>query len=227
MFKQVEVLKSDRGFRIELDGKTLQTPEKQVLEIPYPKLAEAISLEVKKQDANIGLQATPLTKLANSAVDHVRSKREIIIQELVGYANTDLLCYRVEKPDDLKSLQDKMYQESLDSFSSKISVNLKVTYNVVPLKQNPECLSRLTAIVAGFNDFQLAGLLSLTYLSGSIVLGVSMLFGWMDVHAAWRLTFLDEIYQERIWGEDCEASDRREQIKTDMCNSHHFISLIV
>ena len=227
VFKQVKVLKSRRGFRIELDGSFLQTPEKQVLEVPYPELANAISLEWKNQDKNIGLPATPLTKLANTAVDCVPSKREKIIKELVGYGNTDLLCYRVEKPHDLKVLQEKLWQAPLEYFSSKTNVNLRVTHNVVPLQQNPECLSKLASIVTGFDNFQLAGLLSLTCLSGSIVLGVSMLYGWMDVCEAWRLIFLDEFHQERIWGADGEALVRRKQIKTDLCNSHRFISLVV
>ena len=227
VFKQVEVLISKSGFRVELDGRPLQTPNKRVLEMPHPKLADAISLEWKNQHKGVASHNTPLTRLANSAVDRVRKKRGKTIQELIGYASTDLLCYRVEKPSDLKVLQDKLWQAALDDFATKTAVKLKVTYDVSPVEQNPECLSNLNSIISGLDDFQLTGLLSLTCLSGSIVLGVSMFYGWMEAQEACSLIFLDEVHQESIWGEDSESLSRRKKIKDDICDSHYFASLVV
>ena len=54
--------------------------------------------------------------------------------------------------------------------------------------------------------------LSITSLTGSIILGISLTEGFLDADQVYELAFLDEIYQESRWGTDHEATSRREYI---------------
>ena len=40
----------------------------------------------------------PLMQLAATAIDRTGPQRDQIIKEVVGYAETDLVCYRADRP---------------------------------------------------------------------------------------------------------------------------------
>ena len=45
----------------------------------------------------------PMTRRANTALDRVRGREAEIVEEMVEYAGSDLLCYRAERPEGLVS----------------------------------------------------------------------------------------------------------------------------
>ena len=56
----------------------------------------------------------PLTRLASTAQDRMPELRAAAIEEVVGYAGTDLLCYRAAAPLDLVARQQRVWQPLLD-----------------------------------------------------------------------------------------------------------------
>jgi chaperone required for assembly of F1-ATPase len=51
----------------------------------------------------------------------------------------------------------------------------------------------------------------LTALSGSLALALALAHKFLSVEAAWTAANLDEDFQMSVWGEDQEASARREK----------------
>jgi len=224
-FREARAAEAGRVFRIELDGRPVRTPAKHALEVPCAALAGAIASEWQSQGDEIDPKSMPLTQLANSAVDRVRPARETVIAEVAGYGGTDLLCYRVENPADLRERQDRAWQPLLDRFAAEMEINLSITRSLTPVEQPQESLRRLFAAVAACDDFRLAGLLSATATTGSVVLGFGLAKAWIDADEAWELAFLDELYQESIWGEDREAAERREHIRHTIGDAVRFLTL--
>jgi len=56
-------------------------------------------------------------RLASTAIDRVAAQRQAVVDELVGYGETDLVCYRVERPAELgekASLSAAEFEQVLD-----------------------------------------------------------------------------------------------------------------
>ncbi len=54
----------------------------------------------------------PLTRLANSVIDGVTGREAEVIDDILGYAGSDLVCYRAEGPDGLVALQERIGSRS-------------------------------------------------------------------------------------------------------------------
>ncbi len=97
-YKQVTLEKDDQGFAIQLDGRPVKTPMKQNLQVRSEPLAQAIANEWDAQGDVIDHEAMLFTKLANTAIDRVAPRRQEIVDEIISYAGSDLLCYRASDP---------------------------------------------------------------------------------------------------------------------------------
>lgn len=83
------------GYVITLDGKRVRTPQQKLLQCSSQQLAEEIAAEWQAQGEYIDTDTMPLTRLLNIALDRVETDREALLADMVGYAETDLLCYRM------------------------------------------------------------------------------------------------------------------------------------
>jgi len=93
-------------FAILLDGRAAKTPLRAPLAAPNAKLGEALAAEWNDQGETIDPLAMPLTRIACTAIDHMGEKRAIAIDGLLAYGETDLVCYRAERPQSLIDRQD-------------------------------------------------------------------------------------------------------------------------
>src|SRR5260221_10216995 len=89
------------GFAITLDDKPVHTPSGRSLVAPNRPLADAIALEWNEQKENIDPLTMPLTRLANSIVDGVIDRVELVADDIVKYLGSDLLFYRAAHPEGL------------------------------------------------------------------------------------------------------------------------------
>ena len=105
-YKEVTVREESGGYTVCLDERPVKTPAKNALLMPTPALAEAVADEWRTDAEEIDPAAMILTRLANSAVDRVSAHRESVIDEIAGFAETDLVCYRASDPPGLKDRQD-------------------------------------------------------------------------------------------------------------------------
>ena len=225
-FEAVDVASDDNGYSVRLDGRSVRTPEGSEVLLPTLKLAELIALEWSAQEDDIKPLSMPLMRLACTALDKVAPVREQVIEQLVRYGESDLLCYRAERPDDLVRLQSESWQPVLDWLQETKSVSLNVTSGIVHISQPEDSLLKLSQLISEYDDFKLSALGELTQLTGSLSLGLACLDGRIEGAYAFEASQLDEDWQAEQWGHDYEAIDRRKNLKTDINAATRFLEAL-
>jgi chaperone required for assembly of F1-ATPase len=188
-----------------LDGKPIRTPAKALLTLPTLPLAQAVAEEWARQEDVLRPATMPMTRLANTALDRVVPEFAAVARIVAAYAETDLLCYRAEAPDELRRLQDEAWDPLLDWAEDRFGARLLPTSGVVPIAQPPEALDRLATEVASRSAWHLTPLHELVSLTGSLVLGLAVADEVRLPEEGWALSRIDEEWQNAQWGRDAEA----------------------
>jgi len=225
-YKKVEKFQDDDRWVILLDGKSIKTPARQTLFLPTITLAENIVLEWEKQDPEIDPLTMPLTGYAYSAIDRSQPMKNQIINQICSYAQSDVLCYRVDKPIDLAERQEIEWQPILDWLSASRGIDLRVTSGINQVEQEPGVLELVKSNVSSFDQFQLTGLHAATIGSGSIVLGLALIDKFIDFEKIQELSSLEELYQMEKWGRDIETIQRHDALRQEIYNAGRFMELV-
>ena len=154
-YKTVTTVSDQDGFAIALDGRQIKTPGKSSLIMPSETLAAAVADEWRAQEEEINPDSMPLTQLVNTAVDRVGTRMDEVIEELVAYAHTDLVCYRETEQDDLSQKQNEVWQPYLDWLKFTLGIELKTTSGVMPLTQDDPVVETLRKELQQFDAFTL------------------------------------------------------------------------
>lgn len=226
VYKSVSVEPGPSGFAIALDGKRAMTPAKRPLAVPSAALAEAIAGEWEAQGERIDPGAMPMTRLASIALDLVAPRTSQIIDNIVKYAETDLLCYRAEEPPELALRQHAAWQPVLDWAAERFGAPLVVTSGIVPLPQPRASLDALQAAVAVRDPWHLAALNLATGALGSLLLTLALAERRIDAEEAFAASVLDESFEIERWGEDAEQMRRRQGLREDVAAAARFLALI-
>ena len=226
VYRAVAVAPGDGGWQIMLDSRVLRTPAKAPLLLPSRALAEAVAAEWDAQVETVVPATMPLMRLAATAIDRVVPQRARVIEEVVGYAGTDLVCYRADRPAELVGRQQAIWQPLVDWATLRYDAPLIVTTGIVPRPQPAGAVAAIQTAVAAFDDFSLTALHGLTTACGSVVIALALAEAHLEPEAAWQASQLDETFQIEKWGEDAEASRRRTAIRADIEDSCRFLALL-
>lgn len=221
-YKDVQV--SDAN-AILLDGKPIKTPMKNALVMPTHKLALAVAKEWTAQSKVIDPETMPLTKLANTALDRATVERHSVLDEIIAYAGSDLVCYHADRPPDLVKLQKLHWQPVLDWAQTKLNATFNSTSSITHVQQSDACLNAVRKHVDTLNQWQLTGVYLLMTLTGSCLLSL-MAQAKSPADLIWAAAHVDEDYQISQWGEDREASERRKGRKREFDGLVEFFELI-
>ncbi len=226
-YKEVDIEWTAEGIEVCLDGRSVRTPMRAHLRLPTERLARAVAAEWADQTETVDLSSMPMTGFANTALDRVAPRRDEVIKELTGYAETDLLCYRADEPAELVERQERTWQPHLDWLSDTHGARLVPTSGIVHVAQDEAALASIRGVVGARDDFSLTGLHVLTMGTGSIVLGLAVADGALDAAGAAAAGHLDELFQSELWGEDAEAAARRERIGRELAAAKTFLGLLL
>ena len=214
-FKAAAVGAKDGGFILLLDGRPAKTPARRDLALPTRAAAEALAAEWNRLGDTIDPAAMPLTRIVNAAIDGVAGNAAAVLDEVVGYAGSDLLFYRAAEPEALVAEQAAAWDPVLDWCRDDFGARFLLGEGVMPLAQPSATLSILRqafaeAVGEGSGaPFRLAALNVMTTLTGSALLALAVLRGRLRPEEAWAAAHVDETFQERVWGQDAEALERR------------------
>jgi len=214
------------GFTVLLDGKPVKTPKRAVLNLPNLALAEAIAEEWREQGETLDTQKMPLTRLAFAAIDVVTPERKQIAEQVLKYANTDLLCYRAEDPPELVARQAHTWNPLLDWAAETYGVRLKVGSGIRHVAQPDGAIAELETAVSRYDEFELAALHTATSITGSLVLALALAEEEVDAREAFDAAMLEEKFQSEKWGIDAEAEKRRRHLLVELTAAERLFRLM-
>ena len=220
---------STEGYGILLDGRTMHLPDGAVLRVDAEPLARAIAEEWQTAGGGKGGEMsfadTPLTRLAGTAQQRIAPDPSPTIDAIARYAESDLLCYRAERPEALVERQERVWQPWLDWVASRYEAPLRISAGISYVKQHRGTVATLRKVVADLDVPALAALGVAVPALGSLVLGLALADGALDAASAHVLGCLDELFQAEAWGEDEEAVARRRAIAADVLLAERFLAL--
>ncbi|WP_298286274.1 ATP12 family chaperone protein [Acidocella sp.] len=224
-WREAQVVAEGGRFGVALDGRPVKLPSGAALRVEHAALAAGIAAEWGAAGQNFTPGDLPLTQLTSTAQERVGAHRETIIGQLAAYGMNDLLCYRAEAPPELVALEEEKWGVWLTWLARTHGIGLAVTAGLTPIDQPPEARGRFEAILDGFSDEVIAGLGVIVPATGSLVLALALEAGRLAPERACELAMLDELWQERQWGQDEEAAKRRAVLGADMAAAARFMAL--
>ena len=211
---------------ILLDGRPIKTPARATLLSPFPALAEAIAEEWRGQGEKLDLRAMPITGLAYDAIDRAVPDPAAFTTPLVGYAETDLLCYRAESPPALIAEEATAWDPLLEWARGRYDVHFTITAGILHAPQPAATVARLREALATRDPFGLAAMAPLVTIGGSLVTALAVAEGAIEANDAFDATHIDELWQARMWGEDSLATQTRNIRRRDFASAARFLHLL-
>lgn len=205
-WSDVTVEAAGEGFGVFLDGRRVMTPGKMPLELPTRTLADRVAEEWASVEGRIDPTRMPWTRSANSAVEKVAPQLDAVARHLAEYAETDLLSYRADKPQELVLRQSETWDPLLDWAESAHGGRLAVTTGVMPVAQDEGDLRALTAPAKALGPFEMTAFHDLVTLGGSYVIALYLLAHPEAADEMWNATTLDADWQAEQWGRDEDAA---------------------
>ena len=228
-WESAAIAESRDGYAIMLDGKPMHLPGGAVLKIQTEPLARAIADEWQAAGGGKGGEMsftdTPLTRLVGTAQQRIAPDPAPTVDAIARYAESDLLCYRADKPPELVERQTREWQPWLDWVATAYDAPLRVSTGVAFVKQHRSSVAALRAAVGGLDVPAVAALGVAVPALGSLVLGLALAEGQIDAATAHALGCLEELFQAEAWGEDAEAAARRRAIAEDIALAERFLRL--
>ncbi len=189
------------GFPVLLDGKPVRTPAKRPLTAPTRVLAEKIAQEWQAQRERIDPATMPLTRLANAVIDAVAVQKLAVADDIAGYLDSDLTCYRAEAPAGLVERQARAWDPPLAWAQRSLGAGFTVAQGVVHVAQPRATIEAARAAIPA-DAWRLGAVSSITTLTGSALLALALARGAIDAETIWAAAHVDEDWQMSQWGRD-------------------------
>jgi chaperone required for assembly of F1-ATPase len=223
--------RGDGSFGVALDGKPLKTPAGKEIAIAPKRLAEAMVVEwrgvvPRTKAPKINFAKLPLTRIVGTAIDRVPPNRDALLDELIAYAQTELLCFRASEPAALVERETAIWQPLLDWAALAFDAPLVVSHgSIIAPEQPAQSLAALRAAMAAMDDLKLAGLGVAVAATSSLVVSLALAEGKIDAVGAFEAAELDATFQIERWGEDSEATEKRAKARQELIVAERFFAL--
>jgi chaperone required for assembly of F1-ATPase len=196
------------GGRVLLDQRPLKTPGGGTLAAPAPRLAQAIAAEWEAQGERIDPATMPLTRLANTIIDGVRTAPAPVAEEVARYLGCDLVCYRADTPEGLVRAQAQHWDPILAWARDTLGARFVLSEGVIFVAQPEGAVAAARAALPA-DPWQLGAVNVITTLTGSALIALAVAADCLDVDAAWDAANVDEDWNMDFWGRDELALERR------------------
>ncbi|MDR3326153.1 MAG: ATPase [Rhodospirillaceae bacterium] len=224
-YTEYTIVSSDIGFSIALDKKLVLTPCGNILIIQCIELAEIIAKELMIKGEIIYHESMPFFRLASTVFDCVIPNQTTIIQQLLNYAETDLICYRARTPKNLAERQKQLWQPIVDWLMKILEIDIQITCGVIPIVQSNRTIAILHDAIWRYDFIRLTVLQNIVLATGSLFLGLALIEEYITSEDVFIASQLDEIYQTKLYGEDVEAARSRDVLNKDIQIATLFLKL--
>ena len=207
-YKDAGIVDGEDGFAIVLDGKQVRTPSGRALVLPTRPLAEAIAAEWNAQQDNIDPLSMPLTRFANSVVEGVIDRVDAVADDIAKYLGSDLLFYRAGHPEALVARESASWDPVLFWAADHLGAHFILGEGIVHVAQ-PEAAIKAARTAFPADAWSVAAMHVVTTLTGSGLLALALVHGFLDQDQVWAAAHVDEDWNSEKWGVDEEVAVRR------------------
>lgn len=209
-YKTAEIAPDADGFAVHLDGRPARTPGRTIIALATEPAAQIVADEFAAQGETLDPATMPAFRLVNTAIDGVAADPQAVVEDVIRFFGTDLLCYRADAPETLVEAQRAKWDGPLDWAERQAGARFVLAEGVMHVAQPRETLAALGALVRQIDDpVGLAALHSMTTLTGSAILAFGTFRGEWSAAEAWEAAHVDEDFNIAQWGEDAEARAMR------------------
>ncbi|BDA44969.1 ATP synthase mitochondrial F1 complex assembly factor 2 [Coccomyxa sp. Obi] len=195
----ISVQEAEAGYQVYLDGRPLRTPARLPLVMPNRALALAVAAEWQWQD-NLKIRpfTMPLMSLAATAIDQPKD-RSLVIDTLLTYLHADAACCR-DAPGLLSDRQALVYDPIIAWASKFLSAELSISDSIFGAQQPQRAVKAVQNYLEGLSAWQLAATEQLIGTCRSLLIGVAVAEGHLDLKQALQAARLEEEFQIDAWG---------------------------
>lgn len=224
-YREALVGETPEGFRVALDGRAVKTQGGRAQVVPSRALAEAMVAEWAEQGEVIDPARLPFRDLADYAIDVIAPDPAETRATLLGFAETDTLCYRAFPDEPFAARQQTEWEPILAAAEARFGVRFVRVAGVIHRPQPAKTLNLLRAQLDGHDAFALAALHTLTSLGASLIIGLAASEPDAPIAALWDAANLEELWQAELWGKEPEAEARRARRRADFLAAASFAAL--
>ena len=207
-YGDVDISESDGGFAVTLDGKPIKTPSGRVVVVPSRDIADAIAAEWHAQGETIDPLTMPLTRFANSVVEAVTDRVDLVAADIAKYLASDLLFYRAGHPDALVARETAHWDPVVFWAADSLGAHFILAQGIVHVRQPDAAIEAARAALPS-DPWLVAAMHVVTTLTGSALLALALMHGVRDPDQVWAAAHVDEDWNAEQWGEDEEVAARR------------------
>tara|TARA_Y100001960_G_scaffold38047_1_gene36284 strand:+ start:6908 stop:7606 length:699 start_codon:yes stop_codon:yes gene_type:complete len=216
---KIDIVQSQKGkYLLNINNKSLKTPDGNIIELPSMKLAKILLKDYESSFKSRSLNIVRPIKITNTAIDKIKPNNIFYINEITDNLNNDMICYFANSPVELVDLQNKEWLPLINYMESSYNIELIYTSKLFSINQKPDSLLKLKNILNEINIFKLSALYTLSQITKSIIISLALVNNKISAKKAFENSNLEELYQISKWGKDEEAFDRLNTIKVDIRN---------
>src|SRR5690606_18042871 len=209
-YKDVTVTQVDDGFSVQLDAKPVRTPGKALLVVPTKPAAELLAAEFDAQQETINPVSMPVVRLVNTAIDGVATDLQAVLEDVMRFSGSDLVCYRADAPQELVQRQADAWDPILDWAQATLGARFILGEGIMHVAQPREAVTAVGIWLKQREDaFRLSSIHLMTSLTGSALIALAVEAGAITPDEGWKIAHVDEDWTNEHWGEAAEATARR------------------
>lgn len=207
-YKEVGVAEADGGFTVTLDGKPIKTPSGKIVLVPRRPIADAIAAEWAAQAETIDPLTMPLTRFANSVVQSVVDRADLVADDVAKYLGSDLLFYRAGHPEVLVAKEAAHWDPIVFWAAEALGAHFILAEGINHVRQPAAAIAAARSAFPR-DPWSIAALHVVTTLTGSALLALALARGVREPAEIWTAAHVDEDFNTEQWGLDEEVASRR------------------
>ncbi len=188
------------AYNVLLDRDQLLSELGNIIELPK-KLAVSVANEWRNNQDIEEIRKKFHTKFCFSVFDHTAPLRLKVLQNILEYADCDLVCYLAENPSELVERQKKLFARYIDWADKFLGIKLRIGNGIKYVKQNSKNEAKIKGYLENLDDFELTILYELTNLTGSFFIAATVFSGVVKAQVAWDASVIEDTYRIELWGE--------------------------
>ena len=152
---------------------------------------------------------------------YIAEHRAETINDICRFLDADTLLFWDEN-EDLSAYQTKYWQPLLHKLKTEFGLDLQTTTGLSPA-ENEKAGQKFNRLLQSMSDKELTGCFLAASELKSVLLGLLLSKQKINAAEAFQAAYLEEIYQNKFWGEDVAALNAREKSKKMLENIEEYL----